>query len=485
MLDLESTVPRQRVRNLNGGSPRLDGKFVLYWMTAYRRTRSNFALQRAAEWARQLRLPLVILSALRLDHRWATERTHAFMLDSMADVASAAARTNAVVYSYLEPSRGAGKGLVEALARRAGVVVVDDAPVFFLPEMTRAAAARLEVLTEAVDHNTLVPLAGTDRVFSRAFDLRRYLQRELPGHLVDVPDDQPLRNLPSPVDLPVAITRRWPLSPPRRELLAGLDLDRRAPAVARRGGQCAAHRLLLDFVASKLAGYQDRNHPDEGVTSGLSPYLHFGNISLHEVFAAVSARESWDPGRIADHHRGARAGWWGMSPEAEQFLDQIVTWRELGYRAARSMPGNDTYSAVPAWARATLEEHAVDAREYLYGFDELDDAATHDELWNAAQRQLRSEGTIHNYLRMLWGKKLLEWTSHPEEAHEIMLELNNRYGLDGRDPNSVSGIHWVMGRYDRPWGPERAVFGTVRYMSSQSALRKLRLREYQSKMLNT
>jgi deoxyribodipyrimidine photo-lyase len=174
-----------------------------------------------------------------------------------------------------------------------------------------------------------------------------------------------------------------------------------------------------------------------------------------------------------------------MSSPAEQFLDQMVTWRELGYRAARYLPGNDTYAALPAWARATLEEHAADEREYLYRLDQLDAGETHDELWNAAQRQLREEGTIHNYLRMLWGKKILEWTGHPEEAHDTMFELNNRYALDGRDPNSVSGIHWVLGRYDRPWGPERAVFGTVRYMSSRSARRKLRLDRYQSKMLKT
>ena len=176
-----------------------------------------------------------------------------------------------------------------------------------------------------------------------------------------------------------------------------------------------------------------------------------------------------------------------MSAAAEGFLDQLVTWRELGYRSARYVPDNGSYSALPRWARATLAEHAGDPREFVYSQEQLDAAETHDEIWNAAQRQLRHDGVIHNYLRMLWGKKILEWTRSPEEAHDIMFELNDRYALDGRDPNSVSGIHWVLGRYDRAWGPERPIFGKVRYMSSDSTRRKLKMTEYlgQSKMLNT
>jgi deoxyribodipyrimidine photo-lyase len=170
-----------------------------------------------------------------------------------------------------------------------------------------------------------------------------------------------------------------------------------------------------------------------------------------------------------------------MSEDAEGFLDQVVTWRELGYQAAARVPNNDEYGALPEWAQATLRDHADDPREYVYTLEQFDEAATHDEVWNIAQRQLRQEGTIHNYLRMLWGKKILEWSRTPQKAHDIMFELNNRYALDGRDPNSTSGIHWVMGRYDRPWGPERSIFGKVRYMSSDSARRKLRMKNYLSR----
>ena len=167
-----------------------------------------------------------------------------------------------------------------------------------------------------------------------------------------------------------------------------------------------------------------------------------------------------------------------MSEPAEAFLDQLVTWREVGYNFCAHRSDYDDYECLQDWAKATLAKHARDKRLYTYTMDEFASARTHDLLWNAAQRQLVTEGCIHNYLRMLWGKKILEWTASPEEALDIMVELNNRYALDGQDPNSYSGIFWILGRYDRPWGPERPIFGTVRYMSSANTARKLRVNSY-------
>jgi deoxyribodipyrimidine photo-lyase len=167
-----------------------------------------------------------------------------------------------------------------------------------------------------------------------------------------------------------------------------------------------------------------------------------------------------------------------MGEGAEAFLDQLVTWRELGFNFAGKRDDARTYEALPPWALATLARHAADPRPRLYAFDELARAETHDALWNAAQRQLAREGRIHNYLRMLWGKKIVEWSPSPRVALDVMLELNDRWALDGRDPNSASGIMWCLGRYDRPWGPERAVFGTVRYMSSANTAHKVRVKEY-------
>jgi deoxyribodipyrimidine photo-lyase len=166
-----------------------------------------------------------------------------------------------------------------------------------------------------------------------------------------------------------------------------------------------------------------------------------------------------------------------VSGSAEAFLDQIVTWRELGLNISARRPDYDQFGSLPRWAVSTLDAHAGDPRPHTYTLEQFAAAATHDPLWNAAQRQLVSDGRIHNYLRMLWGKKILEWTASPRDALAVMIELNNRFALDGRDPNSYSGIFWVLGRYDRPW-PERPIFGTVRYMTSASTAKKLRVKEY-------
>jgi deoxyribodipyrimidine photo-lyase len=161
----------------------------------------------------------------------------------------------------------------------------------------------------------------------------------------------------------------------------------------------------------------------------------------------------------------------------------LITWRELGYNACAHLDRYDRYESLPDWAKQTLDTHRSDARTRLYGLDQFENAQTHDVLWNAAQRQLLKEGRLQNYLRMLWGKKILEWTPCPEEALDIMIHLNNKYALDGRNPNSYTGIFWIMGRYDRPWAPERPVFGKIRYMSSDNTRRKLRLKQYLNKYL--
>ena len=236
---------------------------------------------------------------------------------------------------------------------------------------------------------------------------------------------------------------------------------------------------MQHFLVKLLPQYTElRNEPAADATSGLSPYLHFGHIAAHEIFYRLAEQEHWSPESLAHNAAGKKEGWWGMSPSAEAFLDQLVTWRELGFNFCAHRDDYDQFDSLPDWARATLARHAGDRRAYVYSLDEFAAAGTHDPLWNAAQRQLLVEGRMHNYLRMLWGKKIIEWTATPQDALDIMIELNNRYALDGRDPNSYSGIFWVLGRYDRPWGPERPIFGTVRYMSSENTARKLDVRPY-------
>jgi deoxyribodipyrimidine photo-lyase len=342
------------------------------------------------------------------------------------------------------------------------------------------------VRLELVDANGLLPLRAAPQLFTSAHALRRFLQRALPEHLVQTPVADPLARLglPAAPPLPATLRRRWPEAGPEvlaatPAVLGGLPIDHGVAPVPYAGGERAGRDRLTAFLGRQLAGYDERrNQPEADATSRLSPYLHFGHLSVHEVFCELSRRERWSPARLAPRGSGARAGWWRMSAAAEAFLDQLVTWRELGFNLCWQRTDYDQYASLPEWARRTLTAHARDRREHVYTLEQFEAAATHDPLWNAAQRQLVREGRIHTYLRMLWGKKILEWTPEPERALAVMLELNNRYAVDGRDPNSYSGIFWVLGRYDRPWGPERPVFGTVRYMSSANTARKVRVRDY-------
>jgi deoxyribodipyrimidine photo-lyase len=200
-------------------------------------------------------------------------------------------------------------------------------------------------------------------------------------------------------------------------------------------------------------------------------------MSPHEVFHTIASAEGWSPKKLAKPN-GKMDGYWNMSPDAEAFMDQLMTWREIGFNMCVRHRNYTKFESLPDWAQQTLDEHASDVRPYVYSLEEFENAQTHDPLWNAAQRQLVREGRIHNYLRMLWGKKILHWTETPRQALKVMIELNNKYALDGRDPNSYSGIMWVLGRYDRAWGPERPIFGKIRYMTSESTQSKFHVKQY-------
>jgi deoxyribodipyrimidine photo-lyase len=479
-------VPPLRIRAVNRAAIRSDGDFVLYWMIAARRPFESFSLERAVAHAVVLGKPLVVFEPLRAGYPFASERLHGFVIDGMRDQAAWLATRTATYGPYVEPADGAGAGLLEALAARACVVVTDAYPAFFLPRMVEAAGVKLGVRLEAVDSNGILPLRGAPKLFTTAASYRRYMQKVVKGHLEEAPAHDPLDGvaLPRLRALPLPITARWPAADLDALVAPGgldrLPIDHRVGATEERGGFTAAEARWKRFLAQKFTSYADgHNHPDHGAQTGLSPWLHFGHLSPHRMFRDVAAREAWRLESLEGKKAtGKREGFWGMSENAEALLEQLLVWRELGFNGCERDPHHAEYDALPAWAKTTLDAHATDRRKHVYTLEELEEARTHDAIWNAAQRELRQDGRIHNYLRMLWGKKILEWTRSPREALEIMIELNDRYALDGRDPNSIAGIFWVLGRYDRAWGPERPIFGKVRYMSSEAAKRKLRMRDY-------
>ena len=472
-----------RLYTLNDRPLRPERGTVLYWMTSARRLGFNFALERAVAHARELDRPLIILEAVRCGYPHASDRLHAFVMDGMAEHARALARGAVCYYPYVEPAAGAGSGLLAALAREACLVITDWSPAFFLPRMLAAAARQVDCRMEAVDSNGLLPVAAPGRAIPMAHGFRAHLQKNLRAQLRQWPVAEPLTALRRRrrAAIPAAIAARWPPASRgdlSRAALAALPIDHGVPATAQRGGTVPARDRLQEFVAAGLPRYAaHHNQPAEDATSRLSAWLHFGHLSVHEVFAAVMSREKWTSRQLGTASRGAREGWWNASPSAESFLDELVTWRELAFNTAAFLPDYDSFDSLPPWARRTLDLHRADPRAHRYTLRQFAAAATHDPLWNAAQRQLVRDGWFHGYMRMLWGKKILEWSDNPERALSIMASLMNRHSLDGRGPTAWAGFSWVLGRYDRPW-PEREIYGQVRYMSSANTARKLKVRPY-------
>jgi deoxyribodipyrimidine photo-lyase len=466
--------PRRR-RVVRDGSPRGSGAYVLYWMQAYRRLDRNHALDHAAALARELRRPLVVYEGLRMDYPWASRRLHRFVLEGMGANAARAAELGLAYWPFVEGPGQPARGLLRRLAAASCAVVTDDHPCFVAPAQTAALARAIDVPLLAVDGDGVLPVSVLGPAASAAAHFRHRVHREFPGawarrarRVPDVPDEA----------APPCPFEAWD---PRTldATLDALPIDPLAP-VAVAGGTPRARRALKEFAARRLAGYaEDRSPPappGRGHASGLSPWLHFGHLSAQEVAERLLGDDpELDPGA-----RGKREGFWSRDPDACAFLDQLLVWRELGvhWHAHRAKDAARLSTALPRWALDTLGAHLADPRPHLYGAQELELAQTGDEVWNAGQRELVATGHMHNYVRMLWGKKVIEWSKTPAAAYRTLVHLNNRHALDGRDPNSWAGILWCFGLFDRPWPPGRAVFGHVRYMSSASTARKFDLDAY-------
>jgi deoxyribodipyrimidine photo-lyase len=473
-----------RLRRLNDERVAPGGEYVLYWAQVYRRLERNHALDYALACSLELGRPLVVYEGLRIDYPWASRRLHRFVLEGMAANAARAGELGLNYWPFVERERGEGRGLLGRLSERAALVVTDDFPCYIVPAQAEALARKAPVPVFAVDSNSVVPLSLLGPAVGAAAHLRPRIHRAFA-------EAWPHRAAAKP-RVPDVATRR--VVAPFETWKAGdvasfvdaLPLDATvAPVPQTPGGTPAARARLRAFVKKRLRGYAEERSeprsPDEGHASGLSPYLHFGHVSIEEVVeTALATTGKWTPDELRLHNRGKREGFFCDDPDVNSFLDEALTWRDVGFQWhwSRRRDAASLETALPAWALATLGAHSGDRRPHLYSPGELEGGATHDPLWNAAQRELVATGTIHNYLRMLWGKKVLEWSASPAEAYRTLEHLNNKYALDGRDPNSYTGILWCFGLFDRPWAPERPVFGSVRYMSSDNTARKFDVKPY-------
>jgi deoxyribodipyrimidine photo-lyase len=473
-----------RLRRLNGARTNRNGDFVLYWAQIYRRLERNHALDYALRCATETGKPLVVYEGLRLDYPWASRRFHRFLLEGMAANAAGAARRGIHYWPFVETPKSPAPDLVPRLAARAALVVTDDYPCFVVPRQSEALARRTEVPVIAVDGNSIVPLSLLGPAVSAAAHLRPRIHKAFaeawPHRAAREPrvSDAAASKVTPPFDL-------W-RADDLDAFLESLPVDPSvAPVRSTPGGSDAGRARLQSFAKKRLAGYAEERSlprsPAEGHASGLSPYLHFGHLSIEEVVErALGTTGKWTTDELRVHCRGKREGFFTDDPDVNAFLDEAVTWRDVGFQWhwSRRRDTESLARALPGWALATLAAHAPDRRPYLYSLEEWEAGATHDPLWNAAQRELVATGTIHSYLRMLWGKKVLEWSRTPDEAYRTLEHLNNKYALDGRDPNSYTGILWCFGLFDRPWAPERPVLGQLRYMSSENTARKFKLGPY-------
>lgn len=491
-----------RIRKLNA-HPTTTGEYVLYWCQASRRLSHNHALDYALFRADKLRLPLVIYEGLRLDYPWACARHHAIMLQGMQDNAKHAQKLGVTYWPFVETPDQPARGLLRKLAAKACLVVTDDYPNFIVPGQSAALASKIDVPMVAVDSNGMIPLALYGDAVSAAAHLRPRVHRLFAEGWQYRAAAEPVfpKHVRTEVVAPFSV---WNPDVDLPTFLAGLPINQEVqPVATAHGGTTAARKALKHFLAKKLDSYADgRNNPDapdRNAASQLSAHFRHGHLAMQEVVEAVLTHEGpWEPSMLDMAHKNKREGYFSSNTNVNSFLDEALTWRDVGYhwhhcRNQQRGPPTPTWhtlhgqkipayydlaSCLPKWAMDSLNKHRKDARAYTYTLEEWEAADTHDPLWNAAQRELVTTGRIHNYLRMLWGKKVLEWSATPEEAYLVLEHLNNKYAVDGRDPNSYTGIHWCFGLFDRPWAPERNVFGVLRYMSSDNTAKKFDLDGY-------
>lgn len=484
-------INSKRVFRRNGTDPNPDGDFVVYWMQAHHRYKYNYALEYAVGWANKLDKPLLIFEELKCDYPWASDRIHTFYLQGMAENANIAEKRGLKYFPVVELNSGQSKKIWQGLFKNACCLITDEYPVFFIRDRNDTLGEQFDFMVCTVDSNGLIPLGMTEKAPYNAYFFRKIMQKNFIECYTAPPSEDPIDQLKnkSTISLSGRHEKVREISLERiknpADFISKLDIRHDVRPIALAGTRQAALGKLGRFIQQGLKKYDEkRNDPDENATSGMSPWLHFGKISEYEIVktALEHQPQNWDLDNIT-YNGGSTGGFFNGDRNVDSFLDEVITWREVGFHFAHHTPDYDKFETLPDWARDTLEDHADDPRKRTYSFEELEQSKTHDEVWNAAQAQLRETGVMHNYLRMLWGKKVIEWTPHPKTALEYLIELNNLYAIDGRDPNSYSGIFWCFGRFDRAW-QERPVFGKTRYMTSDSTRKKVKLKQYLAKYGN-
>ncbi len=434
-------IQPQRIKLLNAREPR-DGKYLVYWMQASQRAEYNHALEYSILQANKLRQPVVVFFGLTDKFPEANERHYFFMLEGLREVQSSLERRGILmIIRQSSPEKGA----VE-VAKDASLIVVDRGYLKIQRKWRRYAADHVGCPLVQVESDVVVPVeeASLKEEYTAA-TFRPKIRSKLKDYLTPLKKNRPrVDSLNMRLDtLDIGDTNK---------VLSGLKIDRSVTRVASfRGGTSEAKRHFDSFLKKKLRHFEElRNDPTVDYLSNLSPYLHFGQIS--PLYVALRALRTESPGK-------------------EAFLEELLVRRELSMNFVYYNGSYDSYDGLPPWAKRTLGEHRKDRREYFYTLRELEDAKTHDPYWNAAQEEMRIKGKMHGYMRMYWGKKILEWIRTPEEAFRLSIFLNNKYELDGRDPNGFTGVAWCFGKHDRPW-KERQIFGKVRYMNAAGLRRK-------------
>lgn len=452
MSGIEQLQSDPRVVVRRAGAPDTEGCCVVYWMQRAQRGLDNPALDVAIQAANELKQPLAVFFGLHPKYPNANLRHYTFLVEGLAETKRRVEERGAAFIFRPFPNHDLIKFCHEV---KPSLVVGDENPMREPEGWRQSAARKLTVPFWTVDADVIVPTKFFPKEEYAARTIRPKLHKLLPAFF------EPLENPKAKF--------RWndaelPFSQlvDEAQILADLPLDRATQAVKQfKGGTSAGLTLLKKFVTDGLRTYDTaRNLPHLPGTSALSAYLHFGHLGPHAI--ALAVRDSDMPQTAKD-----------------VYLEEMIVRRELAFNFVARNSQYDKLAGCHEWARKTLAEHAKDPRPYLYTEAQFEAAETHDDLWNAAQTEMVIAGRMHGYLRMYWAKKILEWTRTPAEAFDIAVRLNDRYELDGRDPNGYTGIAWAIGgKHDRPWAPQRPIFGMIRYMAYGGCVRKFDVKAY-------